>query len=192
MDKKYNKIWCLALPYLKKGKRKDFVVHTKGVVRAMEMIFEKEKADRDSLIPAAILHDVGWAKVSLKMQKSWMKKMEKIRGEELHLEYAPPIVKEILEKNKYSRGKIKTITEIILAHKFQNPKSPDKRLLIDADNLADAFQKQFYSDAKTYKVTLEENYKWRKKNNKFYTKIAKKTFDKELEKRRKEITKTKK
>jgi HD superfamily phosphodiesterase len=191
MDKKYKKIWDLALPYLMKGKRKDFVAHTKSVVGAMEMILRREKGDRDILIAAAILHDVGWAKVPVKMQKSWMKKELKVRGEELHLEFASPIVESILRKVGYTGNDIKKVIEIILAHKFSSPKRQDKRLLIDADNLADCFKEQFYSDAKVYKVMPEVHYYWRKNNNIFYTKTVRDIFDRELEKRRREIFKSK-
>ena len=37
INKKYNEIWKLAKPYLEKGKMKNFVLHTKGVVKAMEL-----------------------------------------------------------------------------------------------------------------------------------------------------------
>ena len=59
MKKIFEKIWKLALPYLKKGRRKNFVIHTQGVIKAMELLLKKEKEDKDTLIPAAILHDTG-------------------------------------------------------------------------------------------------------------------------------------
>ena len=70
MENSFKKIWRLTLPYLKKGRRKDFIIHTKGVVKVLEMLLKKEKGDRNILIPAAILHDVGWAMVPLNLQKS--------------------------------------------------------------------------------------------------------------------------
>lgn len=74
MDLRYQKIWNLALPYLEKGKMKNFVVHTKGVVKSMKMILAEEKADKDILIASAILHDVGWAYVPAKFQKNFLEK----------------------------------------------------------------------------------------------------------------------
>jgi HD superfamily phosphodiesterase len=185
MDKKYKKIWQLALPYLEKGKRKDFVTHTKGVIKAMEMILKKEKGDKDLLIPAAILHDVGWAKVPVKIKKSG-KKMDKDEALRLHIKYAPEIIKGVLDKVDWSKEQINEIIEIVIAHKFVNPRKKVKQLLIDADNLSDALKEQFYSDAKSYKNNAYDFYKIRLEN-KFYTKTAKKIFDIELEKRRKEI-----
>jgi len=62
----------------------------------------------------------------------------------------------------------------------------EKRLLIDADTLSDAFKEPFYEDCKAYKMKPKELYEFRKKN-KFYTKSAREIFRKELEKRKKEI-----
>ncbi len=185
MKEIFEKIWKLALPYLKKGKRKDFVVHTKGVIKAMELLLKQEKGDENILIPAAILHDVGWSKVPLNLQMS-NDKAGKIKALELHLKYAPLIIKEVLIKCEYNENQIKKIIDIVLAHKFKNPRRLDKRLLIDADTLSDAFRKQFFSDIKAYKTTPEELYNFRK-NNQFYTKTAKIIFNKELNERKKEF-----
>lgn len=179
MNKKYQKIWELALTYLKSGCRKDFVLHTEGVVKATEMIIKLSgKGDESLLIPAAILHDVGWSKVSKILQLSNDKK-EKIKALKLHIKYAPEIINEILCQEGYEEDKIKKIIEIVKAHKFKNPKEINKRILIDADALSDAFKEQFKSDMKFYKVSRESLYDFRK-NNKFYTKIAMDIFNREI------------
>jgi len=185
MNKKYKKIWQLSLPYLKQGKMKNFVLHTEGVVKAMELLLKKEKGDSNILIPAAILHDIGWAKVPLKLQKSH-KQSEKTQAMRLHLEYAPAIIKKVPEDLNYNSKFIERIAEIVLAHKFHQPRQLDKRLLIDADNLSDAFKEQFYSDVKAYHNTPQNQYNYRL-NNKFYTKTAKNIFYKELNQRKKEF-----
>lgn len=187
MKKEFKLIWDLAEPYLKKGRRKDFVLHTKQVLRAMKLLLKKESGNERLLIPAAILHDTGWSNVPLHMQKSDDKK-EKIKALELHLSESVPIIKKILEAVGFSKCEIETITDIVLAHKFSNPKSHDKRLLIDADTLAEAFKDQFYDDVKSYNCSAEENYNWRVKN-KFYTKTAEVIFAKEIKKRKEEIKK---
>jgi len=94
-----------------------------------------------------------------------------------------------LAKIGYNKKQVKTIIDIVLAHKFKNPKSLDKKLLIDADTLSDVFKEQFYGDCKAYKLSPEILYNIRK-NNKFYTKTAKAIFDKELENRRNELSGT--
>lgn len=181
----FEKIWQLALPYLKEGVRKDFALHTKGVVKAMELILKKERGDENVLIPAAILHDVGWSRVPLRLQRS-NSRMDQLEALRLHIKHAPPIIRDILTRAGYGRNRIGKVIEIVEAHKFRNPRRHDKQLLIDADTMADAFKEQFYSDVKSYNTTPEKMYTFRKKNV-FYTKTAKGLFERELEKRRKEF-----
>lgn len=183
MKVKYQKIWKLALPYLKSGRRKNFVLHTEGVVKATEMIIKLSgQGDENLLVPAAILHDAGWFKVPKNLQLSNDKK-EKIKALKLHIKYAPEIIHKVLSQVDYENRKIKKIIGIVKSHKFKNPKDINKRILIDADALADAFKRQFASDMKSYNVSRKNLYNFRKKNNKFYTKIAQQIFIKELNKR---------
>lgn len=187
MEKRFEKIWRFALPYLRKGNRKDFVLHTEGVVKAMELLLKKEKGDPEILIPAAILHDTGWSRVPLNLQKSNNRDKVK-KAMELHLKYSVRIIEEVLTEVGYDKKQIKKVIDVVLAHKFRDPKGSDKRLLIDADTLSDAFKEQFYGDCKAYNISPEVLYKFRK-NNKFYTETVKEIFARELEKRWKEISK---
>jgi hypothetical protein len=185
MEKKFEKVWNLALPYLKRGKRKNFVLHTEGVVKAMKLLIEKEGGKKDVLIPAAIVHDVGWSEVPVKLQRSKNKK-ERMEAMKLHIKYAPKIIRNILGEIGYSSKSIKIISDIVVAHKFCKPKNFEKRLLIDADTLTESFKKQFFDDIKSYGVSSKEGYEFRMKN-KFYTKTAAEIFKNEMEKRRWEI-----
>lgn len=185
MEYMYRKIWILALPYLKKGVRKDFVLHTKMVVKGMKLLLKKERGDKNILIPAAILHDTGWAHVPVYLQKA-KDGMRTRKAMELHMRCSVPIIENILSVVHFNHTKIKRVTDIVLAHKYKNPRRLDKRLLIDADTLSDVFKEQFYSDAKIYKVMPEDFYHIRSKNS-FYTETARETFHKELNKRAREI-----
>lgn len=178
MDKKFDEIFVLAKPYLKKGVMKDFVTHTKSVVQAMEMIINGEGGDRDILIPAAILHDVGFSKVSAELQTSG--DLDKKReAQRQHLAFAKDIIKEILSKVGFESERINHIIEVVEAHKFQDPKEPEKRMLIDADNLSDTFMEQFYSDVIAYGKPESEVYEFRTRNE-YYTNIAKKIAGKNM------------
>jgi hypothetical protein len=185
MKKEFKLIWKLASPYLKKGIRKDFVLHTKGVIRAMDLLLKKEGGNRDILIPASIVHDVGWSRIPAKLQRS-RKNVERLRAMKLHIKYAPAIIQKILKKTGYPQKDIKLISDIVVAHKFCKPRNFKKRLLIDADTLAESLKDQFYNDIKSYGVSPEEGYKFRM-NNQFYTKTATEIFEKEMKKRAKEI-----
>ena len=181
MNRQYQKIWKLALPYIEAGRAKDFI-HVKGVVKAMEIIIKSGIGDESLLMPAAILHDTGWSKVSKRLQLSNGKK-DRIKALKLHLKYSAIIASKILHELDYESQKIKKVAAIINAHKFTNPKEINKRILIDADALSDSFKEQFETDLKYYKVGRVEMCDFRKKNNKFYTEIAKDTFNKEIERR---------
>jgi len=186
MNKKYQKIWNLAVKYLEKGAKKDFVLHTRGVIEAMQLILKDEAGNPDVLMPAAILHDVGWAGVPKKYQIAKDKK-DWVMGLRLHIDLAPGIIEEILKSLNYKPSVIKEIVEVVKAHKFQKPRNLNKQILIDADQLSDAFKEQFYSDAKAYKIKPEKLYGFRIKDNKFYTKTAENIFAKEMKKREKEL-----
>jgi len=179
-------MWTLAQKYLEQGLNKNFVVHTEGVVHAMELLLKKEKGDPDILIPAAILHDTGWAKVPAQYQRTTDKK-KKLRGMQLHIALAPAIIKTILHSLKYPAKTIEEIVGIVQAHKFANPRLLSRRLLIDADQLSDAFREQFTTDAKEYGVTPEQMYGFRMRDNRFYTETAKNIFRKEMQERKREI-----
>ncbi len=181
MDKQYQKIWKLALPYIKAGREKD-LTHVKGVVKAMEIIIKSGIGDESLLIPAAILHDIGWSKVSKKLQKSQDKK-DRIKALKLHLKYSAIIAAKVLRELNYEPRKIKKVAEIIKAHKFTNPREINKRILIDADALSDSFKEQFEADLKYYKAGRASMCDFRIKNNKFYTEISKRVFTEEIRKR---------
>jgi len=187
MEWKYKKIWDLALPYLKIGKMKDFILHTKNVVKSMELIIAGEGGDKDILIPSAILHDVGFSKIPNDLQTS--KELSKKReAQHLHLELAGEIIQEVLEKVGYKQKDIDRIIGIVEVHKFHDPAEKEKRLLIDADNLSDVWKEQFYSDVKAYGTTPERTYIFRTMNT-YYTKTAQKISGVEMAKRLKEVQK---
>lgn len=178
MKNKFEKIWELAIPYLELGMMKDFVIHTEGVVRAMEILIDGEGGDENILIPAAILHDVGFSKVSEDLQTN--ADLEKKReAQRQHLILAGDIVQEILEEVDYTQNDIDRIKDIVAAHKFQDPAEFEKRMLIDADNLSDTFPEQFLSDTKSYKITPAEVYEYRTRNT-YYSKTAKEVAAKNM------------
>ena len=171
--------------YLRRAQKKDFVIHTKWVMRSMEMLLKKEKGDKRILMAAAILHDTGWADVPKDLQMV-VSGSEAKKALELHLKYAPAIARKILRDNGYSEKEIAAIVAIILSHKFKNPRDLAKRLLIDADTLSDIFKEPFYLDAKAYNKSPRALLEFRQANR-FYAKNAQMIFDCEFKKRQREI-----
>lgn len=185
MNNNYQKIWDLAVPYLKKGTMKDFITHTKHVVKSMELLIKNEGGEERILIPSAILHDVGFSKIDKKLQSS--KKLEEKReAQRQHLVLAKDIIQEILGKSGYNQNDIDRIVGIVEEHKFHDPEEKEKQLLIDADNLSDVWKEQFYSDIKAYGHTPERVYIFRTKNE-YYTKTARNFAKKEMAKRLREV-----
>jgi uncharacterized protein len=133
MNNNYQTIWELAIPYLKQGSMKDFIVHTKHVVKSMELLIEKEGGEERILIPAAILHDVGFSKIDKGLQCSKDLK-EKREAQRQHLVLAKDIIQEILGESGYNQNDIDRIIGIVEVHKFHDPEDKEKQLLIDADN----------------------------------------------------------
>lgn len=185
-DKTYKKIWELAMPYLQQGTMKDFVVHTNNVVKAMELLISGEGGEENILIPAAILHDVGFSKVAKDLQTN-AEMSKKREAQRQHLVFAKEIIEEILNRIGYNRRDITKVIDIVSAHKFSDPKELDKRMLIDADNLSDTFKDQFVADAKSYGCSFKQLYKYRTEN-KYYTQTAQKIADENMKQRHKEIS----
>lgn len=164
---------------------KDFVVHTEGVVKAMEILICEEGGEEDTLIPAAILHDVGFSLVDKELQTN-LHLEKKREAQRQHLLFAKELIPEILTKLNYPKDKIDLIVEIVAAHKFQDPKDHDKRMLIDADNLSDVFKEQFYTDVVSYESTPQQVYNYRLQN-KYYFSSAEKIAKEEMKMRLEEI-----
>lgn len=182
---KYQPIWEKVEPLLLRVKRKDFLLHTKMAERAMKEIIAIEGGDPDILIPAAILHDVGWSEVPMKLQLAEDKE-SKHKALIEHIKKAPAIVRRILSELNFDEDIIEKIIGLIIAHKFTEPKEKDKQMLIDADTLSDTYKESFRSDVKSYNSTPRKLWEFRSKNT-FYTKTARKIFQKQLNDRLKEI-----
>lgn len=157
-------------------------------MHALKLILKQERCDPDILIPAAILHDTGWSAVPLSLQKA--KDKERVKeAMHLHLECSVPVIKKVLAAVDFDKNKTAKVIDIVLSHKFKNPRSLNKRVLIDADTLSDIFSESFYSDARQYKIDPAEFYQIRMKNT-FYTETAEDIFRRELKKREQEILKS--
>jgi len=178
-------IWEKVEPLLLSGKQKDYLLHSRIVERAMKEIISGEGGQSDILIPAAILHDVGWSEVLPDLQLA-EDEANKHRALVEHIEKAPPIIRKILSELGYDKDIIQKIIDLVIAHKFTDPKEKDKQMLIDADTLSDTYKESFYSDVKSYNSTSRKNWEFRSKNT-FYTKTAREIFEKQLNERLKEI-----
>jgi len=65
---KYKNIFELAKPYYKKGREADKEHHL-AVAKMMQRILEEIDLNEDIMMAAALLHDIGYAKIPARREK---------------------------------------------------------------------------------------------------------------------------
>jgi len=156
MTKKiYERIWALAKPYLSTRKND---IHTEMATRYAYLLLDKEKGDEEIVIPAIILHDVGWKKVPEELHlKAFGPKATMPKVRRVHEVEGVKIAREILEKINYDQEKIKEILKIIEGHDSrEEPISLNDKLVKDADKLWRYSKEGFQINRKRYEHTFEQ------------------------------------
>lgn len=197
MKKIFENIWKLALPY--QDKRND-EGHAKTVLYFVHRLVKLENADKNIVIPAAILHDIGWSQMqkeeSLKIFGSKTIEEERIRIQRKHEKIGAIMAKEILEKVNYNPKLIDEILEIISQHDTRKGFiSKNEGIMRDADKLWRFSKKGFSADIKRRNNTPKEKYEKLKTKMDFpyffYSDNAKKIAKEELKERNRELNKEK-
>lgn len=191
MDEIYKKIWDLALPYQDK---RDDERHAETVLDYAVRLEKLEKADENVVIPATILHDIGWSqlqKEELLVIFGNISKEDKIAVKKKHEKYGVELARQILKEVHYENGLINEILKIISGHDTRSGFiSKNDGVVRDADKLWRFSEKGFWVDVKRKKTTFEALYQQRKemmeRDNFFYSETARKIAGCELEERRKE------
>lgn len=188
----YQKIWEAVLPYQDK---RDDAGHAEIVTKFAIKLCELEKADGDIVIPAAILHDIGWSQLS-KEEKfiifdSNATKEEMLNVRIRHQEEGVRLAKEILEKLEYSPEKIKQILEIISQHDTRKGfLSSEDGIMRDADKLWRFSKIGLDADIRRREMSFDEYYNRMEKrieeDNFFFSESAKLLAKEELIERQKE------
>jgi HD superfamily phosphohydrolase YqeK len=156
MTKKiYERIWALAKPYLNTRKND---IHTEMATRYAYLLLDKEKGDEEIVIPAIILHDVGWKKVPEELHlKAFGPKATMPKVRRVHEVEGVKIAREILEKINYGQEKIKEILKIIEGHDSrEEPVSLNDKVVKDADKLWRYSKEGFQINRKRYEHTFEQ------------------------------------
>ena len=137
MKKIHQKIWQLATPYQDK---RDDQSHAEIVTNYAIKLCKIEKGIGDVIIPAAILHDVGWSQLS-KEEKFLIFNHNATNSEILEVRYkhqdaGVKISREILNELNYPKKIIDEIVEIISQHDTRESFiSKNEGLVRDADKL---------------------------------------------------------
>jgi len=130
----FKEIWELAKPYLD---TRDNEIHTKMSVEFGYKLLKAEGGDEDVVIPAIMLHDVGWKKVPADMQlKGFGPKVILPELTKIHEDEGVKIARDILEKINYESDKTEEILRIVGGHDSRKePISLNDKLVKDADKL---------------------------------------------------------
>lgn len=185
MDSDFNKIWKLARPYLQTRNNE---IHTKIASEYAKRLLRKtELADNKVVMPAIILHDVGWSKVpeDLLLQ-SFGPKIKFKQLNRVHEEEGVKIARKILNKVEFNDSKIEEILQIIDGHDSRNEAiSTNDKLVKDADKLWRFSKEGFNIDMKRFEETFSISVKRLNKGLEiwFFTSAAKKIAKHELNKR---------
>ncbi len=155
MKKILKKIWQLALPYLDTRMN---TLHTGIAMEFAYKLIEKEGGEEDVVIPAIILHDVGWKEIPEDLQLKFFGP-NRISSDSYrkHEAAGAKIAKGILEKVDYDRDKIGEIIEIIDGHDSRKGAlSLNDKIVKDADKLWRYSEEGFHTDTKRFEETFSE------------------------------------
>jgi len=130
----YQKILERAKPFLRTRKN---LIHTKIALQYTLKLLKNEKGDEEIVIPAILLHDVGWKALPEPLQLTAFgpnpSNPKLVRVHELE---GAKIARSILEGVHYSPKKVKEICRIVQGHDSRRrPISQNDRMVKDADKL---------------------------------------------------------
>ncbi len=185
----FKKIWQFARPYFD---TRHNAVHTEISARFACQLLKREGGDEDIVIPAIILHDVGWKKETVEMNLEAFgpgaTNPELNRSHEME---GVKIAKNILKKVNYKTDKMNQILEIIDGHDSRKDAiSLNDMIVKDADKLWRYSKSGFYIDVKRFGESVNQGLdrlqgnllKW------FFTVTAKEMAAEKLSRREKEKT----
>ncbi len=181
----------LATPYLDTRKND---IHVDEVVRIAPELIEAVKADEDIVIPALILHDVGWKMVpeNLHLRAFGPRGIdEDLRH--LHELEGARLAGEILAKVGYDEKKVDEIVRIIEGHDSRTEAiSLNDMVVKDCDKLTRFCNLGFNIDAERFNYPPVKYVVWLEKqiDGWFFTDMAKRLAREELAQRKIEINST--
>ncbi len=180
----FDEIWRRAKPYLNTRKNE---IHTEISVRFAEVLLEKEGGDEEIVMPAIILHDVGWIRVPEDEQhKGFGPEIQSPSVVKRHELEGVQIAKGILEAVNYEKEKIAKILDIIEGHDSRKETgSINDSIVKDADKLWRFSREGFAIDCERFGLQPTERIKKKDLDIEriFFTESAKQIARKEIKER---------
>jgi len=184
LEEPYKKIQELARPYLDTRKND---IHTEISTRHAYQLLELEGGTEEVVIPAILLHDVGWKKVPEDIQlMAFGPKVSMPEWNRVHEVEGAGIAEEILKKVGYDQEKIKEIVRIIEGHDSRKtPFSLNDTIVKDADKLWRYSKAAVEINQDRFQLSFEEGIERLSRNIEpwFLTDSAKRIAREEIEKR---------
>lgn len=190
MKQPFQKIWQLALPF---QDQRDDLGHAQIVTNFAIKLCQIEKANDSIVIPAAILHDIGWSQLSPEERFLVFSPTNTPETEFSlrlkHQDLGVKLAEDILIKSDYPQKYHHLILEIISQHDTRNNfLSPEDGAMRDADKLWRYTDAGFKADIRRYRCSLdfEINKAFQKINQPsfFFFESSRKIALKEIENRR--------
>ena len=150
----YERIFQETKPFLRTRKN---LIHTKIVLRYALDLLEEEEGDEEVVIPAVLLHDVGWKMIPEKLQlTAFGPKISNPDLARIHEVEGARIAKGILETLHYPSPRVKEICQIIRGHDTRKRSlSQNDRIVKDADKLFRYSRKGVTIDTDRFRVSRE-------------------------------------
>ena len=134
MKSTYQKMFERAKPFLRTRKN---LIHTKIALQYAVKLLKEAKGDEEVVIPAILLHDVGWKAVPEHLQlDAFGPNRSNFQAARLHEVEGAKTARKILEAFRYPIEKVNEICRIIRGHDSRKRSiSRSDRIVKDADKL---------------------------------------------------------
>jgi HD superfamily phosphodiesterase len=184
----HKKIWRIAKPYLDTRQNH---IHTAVAFQLAYRLLAQEGGEEDIVVPAVLLHDVGWSQVPEKLQlEAFGPKATNPKLSRRHEIEGVKIAGKVLESVNYDQKQTARILEIIGGHDSrQSAISLNDMIVKDADKLWRYTNSGFYIDIERFGESPDEGLNRLRKNLStwFFTGAAKEKASAEIKKREREI-----
>jgi HD superfamily phosphodiesterase len=151
----HQEIFEKARPFLHTRKN---LIHTKIALRYAIKLLKWEKGDEGIVIPAVLLHDVGWNAIPEHLHlTAFGPNPSNPKLAKVHEVEGAKIAKAILEKLNYPPANVKEICQIIQGHDSRKrPLSWNDRIVKDADKLTRYSRKGMTIDLDRFHIPRRE------------------------------------
>ena len=174
MEKRYPEIYALAMQYLD---TRDNETHTRTAFSFALKLLSAEGGDERVVLPAVMLHDLGWKFVPEDQQlKAFGPQGGDAELNRIHEVEGSKKAREILEQVNYDPDLIEEIVEIILGHDSRHePLSLNDAIVKDSDKLWRFSEKGVGIDSARFGIPPMEHAEWLKQqiDKWFFTETAK-------------------